>query len=168
MGTVLRIGSSVCRIYKVPEAILPENGKDMSEHNPVLGRGWSFPPEFDPVSRSVKMLTDEKDIESSLEILLSTRLGERIMQPDYGCNLDEMVFEAMNLTMETWLKDLIENAILYFEPRIDLENIEMDKSSVNEGVLKIILYYTVRTTNSRYNYVFPFYLTEGTQLPINR
>ena len=114
------------------------------------------------------MLTDEKDIESSLEILLSTRLGERIMLPGYGCNLDEMVFEAMNLTMETWLKDLIENAILYYEPRIDMESIEIDKGGVNEGVLRIILYYTVRTTNSRYNYVFPFYLNEGTNLPINR
>jgi len=75
--------------------------EDMNDNTNFLGRGWSFPPEFNRASKSVTMLEQEKDIESSLNILLSTRLGERIMQPDYGCNLDEMVFEAMNLTMRT-------------------------------------------------------------------
>ena len=110
------------------------------------------------------MLEEKKDIESSLEILLSTRLGERIMQPNYGCNLDEMVFEAMNLTMLTYLKDLVENAILYFEPRIDLEGLEIDTTQELEGVLLIKIDYTVRTTNSRFNFVYPFYKNEGTNL----
>lgn len=110
------------------------------------------------------MLEDEADIESSLDILLSTRLGERIMQPNYGCNLDEMVFEAMNLTMLTYLKDLVENAILYFEPRIELEGLEIDTSREAEGLLLIMIDYRVRTTNSRFNYVYPFYKNEGTNL----
>jgi phage baseplate assembly protein W len=122
-----------------------------------IGRGWSFPPYFDKASGTVEMLTDEVDIESSLEILFTTKIGERIMQPTYGCDLHNMVFEAMNLTMKTYLKDMIENAILYFEPRIDLNKIDLDSDMQNEGVLLIKLDYTVRTTNSRYNYVFPFY-----------
>jgi phage baseplate assembly protein W len=79
-----------------------------------------------------------------------------------------MVFETMNLTMKTWLKDLIENAILYFEPRIDLEEVEVDTSSEAEGILLIIIRYMVRNTNSRFNYVFPFYKNEGSNLTINR
>jgi phage baseplate assembly protein W len=136
--------------------------------NPFIGRGWGFPPSFDQASGSVSMAEDEKDIEESLGILLATRVGERIMQPAYGCNLEEMVFEAMNLTMKTRLADLIENAILYFEPRIDLEEVDVDTSSEADGVLMILIRYRVRNTNSRYNYVYPFYKNEGSQIHLNR
>jgi hypothetical protein len=61
-------------------------------NRPFLGRGWTFPPEFDPVLPGVKMLEEETDIASSLELLLSTRPGERVMLPEYGCNLEELVF----------------------------------------------------------------------------
>src|SRR4249920_3328180 len=130
----------------------------METNRAFLGRGWSFPPQFDRAAKGVLMLEEEADIQSSLEILLSTKLGERIMQPTYGCNLDEMVFEAMNLTILTYMKDIIQNAILYHEPRIELEKLEIDTSNQNEGMLLIVLNYKVRTTNSRYNYVYPYYI----------
>lgn len=134
---------------------------------PFLGRGWSFPPEFDRQAGAVLMLEEETDIQSSLYILLSTRLGERVMLPGYGCNMDSLVFEAMNLTLLTYLKDLVENAILYHEPRIELDKVIIDTTSQNEGLLLIEIHYNVRTTNSRYNYVYPFYLNEGTNLTTN-
>jgi uncharacterized protein len=134
---------------------------------PFLGRGWSFPPEFDRQAKGVVMLEEEADIQSSLHILLSTRLGERVMLPGYGCNMDSLVFEAMNLTLLTYMKDLVENAILYHEPRIELDKIVIDNTQQNEGLLLIEIKYMVRTTNSRYNYVYPFYLNEGTNLTIN-
>ncbi len=136
----------------------------MSDDTAYLGRGWGFPPEFNRAANGVGMLENEQDIESSLDILLSTRLGERIMRPDYGCNLDEMVFEAMNLTMRTYLKDLVEHAILYHEPRIELEKLEIDTRRETEGILLIHIGYRVRTTNSRFNYVYPYYKNEGTNL----
>ena len=74
----------------------------------------------------------------------------------------------MNLTMKTRLADLIENAILYFEPRIDLEEVDIDTSSEADGVLMILIRYRVRNTNSRYNYVFPFYKNESSQIHLNR
>src|SRR3569833_2895720 len=79
-----------------------------------LGTGWGFPPTFSNKSVTVGMLSDEADIESSLQILLSTRKGERVLRPDYGCNLDELVFEPLTTTFETYIKDLIATAILYF------------------------------------------------------
>ena len=136
----------------------------METNRAFLGRGWSFPPQFDRAAKGVLMLEEEADIQSSLEILLSTKLGERIMQPTYGCNLDEMVFEAMNLTILTYMKDIIQNAILYHEPRIELEKLEIDTSNQNEGMLLIVLNYKVRTTNSRYNYVYPYYINEGSNV----
>lgn len=129
-----------------------------------LGTGWSFPPSFSKASSDVAMLSDEADIQSSLQILLSTRQGERVMQHKYGCNLDEMVFEPMTTTFKTYIKDLIQTAILYYEPRIDVQKIELDDSRDAEGVILVIIEYVIRSTNSRYNYVYPFYKTEGTQV----
>jgi phage baseplate assembly protein W len=135
----------------------------MDQINAFLGKGWSFPPEFDRGTKSVKMLEEEADIMSSLEILLSTRLGERIMVPDYGCNLDELLFKPLNLTLKTYVIDLIKRAILYHEPRIDVQKIRIDPTNEAEGELLIRLDFTIRTTNSRKNMVFPFYKTEGSE-----
>ncbi len=110
------------------------------------------------------MLEEEADIASSLEVLLTTAPGERIMQPDYGCDMEELVFENVDTTTKTLVADKIENAILYFEPRIDLETVRLDDSREWEGVILIEIVYRVRTTNSRFNFVFPFYKNEGTDL----
>ncbi|MBC6989578.1 MULTISPECIES: GPW/gp25 family protein [Hymenobacter] len=129
-----------------------------------LGRGWSFPPTFNPVFRGVEMLEQEADIASSLEILLSTMLGERVMVPEFGCNMEELVFESLDTTTKTLMADKIESAILYFEPRITLETVRLDSSRELEGVVLIEVIYKVRTTNSRFNFVFPFYKKEGTDI----
>jgi len=136
----------------------------MEETKSFLGRGWSFPPEFNKGTQAVKMLEDEADIESSLEILLSTRLGERVMVPKYGCNLDELLFKPLNLTVKTYVIDLIKTAILYYEPRIDVTKIEIDPSDELNGVLLINIEYIIRTTNSRKNMVYPYYKEEGNEL----
>ena len=136
----------------------------MDTSKSFLGRGWVFPPEFNRATKAVNMLEDEADIKSSLEILLSTRLGERVMVPDYGCNLDELLFKPLTLTLKTFVIDLIKTAILYYEPRIDLNKIAIDPTDELEGVLLINLDYTVRATNSRKNMVYPFYKAEGNEL----
>lgn len=135
----------------------------MAEKYPFLGTGWSFPPQFDKGKRSVKMISDETDINSSLHILLSTEIGERIMQPTYGCDLHRLLFEPLDMALKAYIKDLIRTAILYFEPRIKLENISLEEIP-EEGRLDITLEYIIRTTNSRYNYVYPFYKSEGTNI----
>jgi uncharacterized protein len=129
-----------------------------------LGRGWSFPPSFDTGNARVEMLTQEADIVSSLEILLSTRQGERVMLPQYGCNLDELLFENLDTRMKTLMADKIESAILYHEPRIHLEKVRLDDSRELEGVVQIEIIYRVKTTNSRFNFVYPYYKLEGTDI----
>ena len=131
----------------------------MIENNSFLGRGWSFPPTFDPFSGEVNMLNGEEDIQSSLQILLSTRLGERIMQPKYGCNTDDMIFQTLDTTLETEMKNRIEVAILFFEPRIDIVKQSLTQDDLG-GLILLSLDYVVRTTNTRGNLVFPFYLSE--------
>ena len=131
---------------------------------PFLGRGWSFPPTFSTALSGVEMLEQEVDIASSLEILLSTRLGARVMMLDYGCSLEDMLFENLDTTTKTLVADRINTAILYYEPRIDVEKINLNSERELEGVVLIEVIYRVRTTNTRYNFVFPFYKIEGTDL----
>src|SRR5216684_1211640 len=99
-----------------------------------LGLGWSFPPDFTGPMTGVAMLEDDRDVASSLQILLSTTPGERVMQPLYGCNLSELVFE------------------------------NLDDSRTLEGIVLIQVVYQVKTTNSRFNFVYPYYIQEGTDI----
>ena len=139
----------------------------MDTNTSFLGIGWGFPPEFNKKGKGrVEMLSDEEDIKSSLQVLLTTRLGERVMFPEYGCNLDELLFESLNRTLITYTVDLIKTAILYHEPRIDVIKIDISEGETDEseGKLVINIDYIVRATNSRTNVVFPFYKEEGTDI----
>jgi uncharacterized protein len=129
-----------------------------------LGRGWSFPPTFVKTPPAVVMLEDEADIASSLHILLSTTPGERVMQPLYGCNLSELLFESLDTRMKTLMADKVETAILYHEARVVLERVTLDDSQEAEGVVLINVIYRVKSTNSRFNFVFPYYKQEGTDI----
>jgi len=129
-----------------------------------LGRGWSFPPDFTLPVAGVAMLEDDADVASSLEILLSTIPGERVMQPLYGCNMSELVFEELDTRIKTLMADKIESAILYFEPRVTLQSVKLDDSRIIEGVVLIQVIYVVKSTNSRFNFVFPYYVQEGTDI----
>jgi uncharacterized protein len=131
---------------------------------PFLGRGWSFPPTFTRTPSGVEMLEDEKDIESSLKVLLTTARGERVMLPQYGCSLDDLLFESLDTRMKTLMADKVESAILYHEPRIELENVSLDESNELEGEVLIKVAYRVKATNSRFNFVFPYYKLQGTDI----
>jgi uncharacterized protein len=132
--------------------------------NSFLGRGWSFPPAFDNNSGTVEMVTNETDINESLNILLSTTLGERVMQPDYGCNLEEYLFDPLNASLIGYLKDRVQNSILFYEPRITVTSIDVTADGsfdLLEGKFTITIEYTISQTNSRFNYVYDFYVNEA-------
>jgi uncharacterized protein len=129
-----------------------------------LGRGWGFPPSFNLQLTEVEMTEKKEDIEKSLHILLTTTVGERIMQPKYGCNMEELLFESLNTTTKTIIKDKIKTAILYFEPRIEPKKIELNTVNELEGEILIEVEYVIRSTNNRFNFVFPYYRNEATEL----
>ncbi len=134
------------------------------QHNSFLGRGWGFPPTFDKANRQVVMVEDAVDIQQSMQILLSTNLRERVMQPEYGCNLTDLLYEPVNSSLLAYIRDLVATAILYHEPRIAVEEIELKTDQVNEGVILIAIDYIIRSTNSRFNFVYPFYIEEGREI----
>lgn len=139
----------------------------MSVKKSFLGTGWAFPPHFGNAAGrgSVAMVDEEQDIHESLFIILSTTPGERIMQPTFGCGLKAHMFDELNESVVTEIRDAIERAILFFEPRISVNAIAMDESGALDGRLDIRIDYTVRGTNTRSNMVYPFYYLEGSNVP---
>jgi phage baseplate assembly protein W len=133
------------------------------EDNKFIGTGWGFPPTFKKEQGGVVMTSGVKDIENSLRILLTTELKERVMQPKYGCNMQSLLFEPISLTLITMMKTMVKDAIVFYEPRIKLLDLVLE-ANTNEGIITIRISYEVRGTNSRYNYVYPFYINEGTQI----
>ena len=148
-----------------------------SKQQPFFGTGWAFPVTFRKLIVSpsengaeaggahctVERAADLEDIAQSLTILLTTRPGERVMRPDYGCALEDLLFEPMNVGLLTYVRNMIDKAILYYEPRIKVNRIDiLEDDNLLEGRLKVAVEFTVRSTNSRFNYVYDFYLREAT------
>ncbi len=138
---------------------MSDNTKDRS----FLGVGWSFPPTFRREFYGVEMLVEEADVRSSLGIILSTITGERVMLPTFGANLQPYVFEPMNVPNIAMIEKIVHDALVYHEPRIIVGDINSTPDEAN-GVLLIDISYTIITTNTRYNYVFPFYVNEATNI----
>jgi uncharacterized protein len=143
----------------------------MLDAKDFLGCGWSFPPAFRKDNNGndchAVMVVGREDIDQSLHILLSTSLGERVMIPQFGCNLADYQFESMSNTLIGFIKDMVSNAILYYEARIKLDSVTVNESDALEGFLRINIDYTIRATNSRYNYVYDFYIQDGNTDGIN-
>ena len=132
-----------------------------------LGRGWKFPIEFRKSKTergAVVMLQGEEDIRNSLDVLFATKTGERVMHTSYGSALDTFLFMPINKSVITYMQSLITDAILFNEPRIILNDVEIEQSVFDDGRLDISIIYTINATNNRYNYVFPFYINEATNL----
>lgn len=129
-----------------------------------LGTGWAFPPSFNLEMGATEMVEDNSDIIQSLRIILGTIPGERVMFPTFGCAIRKFVFESDDPTHISMLKDAIYDAILFNEPRVKLEKIDIRNDTWEHGLIHIHIFYMVIITNTRNNMVFPFYFKEGTNL----
>jgi len=134
------------------------------ENQGFLGSGWSFPPKFDKYSKSVVMDKGEVDIENSIRIILGTYPGERLMNPNFGCAVKRMNFENLDKGNVTRIQEIVGNALVQFEPRVKFQSIEIISQDEQEGLIVLQLNYTIISTNTRHNIVFPYYLIEGTNL----
>jgi len=133
----------------------------MEKNSSFLGTGWRFPPAFTAAGADVEMASDAEDIHQSLQILFSTSPGERIMLENFGCDLQRLMFEEIDQGLVNQISHIITDGILYHESRINLDNIDVSESKNEPGLLLISLEYTIRTTNSRFNMVYPFYVNEA-------
>ena len=134
----------------------------MNKQKKFLGTGWSFPVSVDKMSGYVATSSAEEKIAQSIRMILGTQRGERIMRPDFGCNLRTYTFSEMNYSTFSEIEQDVRRALILWEPRITDVEIKCRPASDREGVLLIEIAYVVRSTNNPYNMVYPFYLTENT------
>ncbi len=133
----------------------------MADDAAFLGRGWAFPPVFSEGGADVAMAEGSVDVAQALEIIFATEPGERPMRERFGASLSQHMFAEIDQTMLTNVRGAILDGILAFEPRVEVNGIDIVESGEVPGMLTISLHYTLRGTNSRYNLVYPFYIREA-------
>jgi phage baseplate assembly protein W len=125
-----------------------------------LGSGLAFPPAADSRG-AMAMVAYEEDIRQSIQIILATNPGERVMRPDFGAGLRDFVFEPADLSTSNRVKTRVQEALIDFEPRISVQNVDVTIDPATKSTLFISITYAVRATNTVANLVYPFYLQEG-------
>lgn len=125
-----------------------------------LGKGWKFPFNVNYLGK-VDISSYEADIKEAIFIILGTSPGERVMRPDFGCGIHEYVFSTIDTLSLRLIENTVIEALTRWEPRIELIEVKVITDPANEGKLLINLDYRVRTTNTSFNLVYPFYLKEG-------
>lgn len=131
-----------------------------NQEKAFLGTGWAFPPGLDDKGK-IRLVSLEEDVRQAILIIIQTVLGERVMRPDFGSGLHNLVFEPVNRTTMALVQNTVERALIDWEPRIEINNLEVTTDQSQRNTLEINLLYTVRATNTQFNLVFPFFLLEG-------
>ena len=128
------------------------------------GSGWSFPVTFSAGNHQLDLTRYELNIEDSIDTIMQTALGERPLNPQFGSGLQKFFFKEMTPTLKTEIKDAVETSLLENEPRIEVLEVIVEFTDLLNGLVEITIDYVFNQTNTRHNYVFPFYLKEGTNL----
>ncbi len=125
-----------------------------------LGTGWKFPVQTDGQGE-IAISRHEEDIRESIRIILGTAPGERVMRPDFGCGIHDYVFAPNNARTAGLVRHHVEEALSLWEPRIEVEEVQVAPDPSDRAVMLISIQYRVRDTDSRFNLVYPFYLERG-------
>jgi uncharacterized protein len=125
-----------------------------------LGRGWAFPV-VATASGGVAFVSGAASVEQAIRIILETSPGERIMRPEFGCGIWELVMEANTAQLHGRVQARVREALVRWEPRIDVLDVRVDSPAEKKNVLFIRIDYRIRANNALYNLVYPFFLQEG-------
>ena len=123
----------------------------------IIGSGLAFPLAVDRRG-SIALARDEQDIDQAIQLILGTAPGERPMRPEFGCGVHDFVFDSIDANTIGNMEEAIREALLRWEPRIDVRDVRFDASEAVNGLLTIDITYEVRATNTSRNLVYPFYV----------
>jgi phage baseplate assembly protein W len=137
------------------------NNKSIDPTKAFLGVGWAFPPRVEADGVIAEAIYEE-DIRQAIRIIIFTNRGERLMRPDFGAGLNEFIFANVNTTTMALVEARVREALITWEPRIDVVDVNVTADASERNKLLVDLTYRVRATNTLHNLVFPFYLEEGT------
>ena len=125
-----------------------------------LGRGIAFPMGVDHTG-AIATSTGVNDIDRGIRVVLSTAPGERVMRPAFGCKIWDLMFESINATTLGLMEEAVREALVRWEPRIEVTNVHASPDDAQPGAVRIAVSYTVKVTNDRRNLVYPFYVIPG-------
>jgi phage baseplate assembly protein W len=139
---------------------------DNSAHNDsaFLGSGWAFPVSFSADNHQLNLSANETNINESINVILNTRKGERTLEAEFGSGIQQFMFKKIDSTLKGEIIETIKFALLKYEPRILVQDVRVASTDIVNGTIEILISYIYSKTNTRHNYVFPFYLKEGTNL----
>ncbi len=126
-----------------------------------LGTGWAFPVGITPDTGLIERVSYEEDIQQSILIILSTAKGERVMRPDFGCGIHELVFAAVTTQLIARIETTVREALRTYEARIEVRRVGVETGHLASGRLDVVIDYQVRATNQPGNFVYPFYFQES-------
>jgi phage baseplate assembly protein W len=126
-----------------------------------LGVGWAFPVAIAADTGLVEAARYEEDIRESIRIILGTAKGERVMRPDFGCGIHDLVFAALTAQLVAEIETTVREALRTYEARIDVLRVSVDSTRLDQGQLDVVIDYEIRATNQPGNYVYPFYFRES-------
>lgn len=129
----------------------------MNEEIKFLGQGWRFPVDLDEYSQ-VAQTRYEASINQAIWIILGTAKGERVMRPNFGCGIWDLVYAVNDAGTYGRITASVREALIYWEPRIDLLDVEVNSDPNDAATLLIRIEYRVRKNNNVFNLVYPFYL----------
>ena len=121
-----------------------------------IGSGWPF-----PVVRTngrIEAVEGESCVLQAIHMILGTGLGERVMRPDFGCEIHDLVFAVNSARTASLIESMVRQALVRLEPRIDVLKVTAEGDEGESAVIRIEVEFVVRATNSRFNRVFPFFL----------
>ncbi len=127
------------------------------------GTGWHFPIRPKDQTGRIEISKDEALIRESIHMIVMTRKGERVMRPQFGCDIHAFTFETIDYTNLKQMELVVEEALTLWEPRITDVEVTAESHPEEDGCVLIEINYVIRATNNPHNLVFPFYLTEGMQ-----
>ncbi|SAK99988.1 phage baseplate assembly protein [Caballeronia arationis] len=124
-----------------------------------LGTGLRFPLQVTPQGR-LALASGDRRVEESIALILGTRLGERVMQPNFGCSIHDLVFAPNNAATHTRAIDAVRRALVLLEPRIDVLEVSAQSAPAEPNLLLLRVDYRQRANNAIGNLVYPFFLLE--------
>jgi phage baseplate assembly protein W len=127
---------------------------------PFLGTGWKFPLQVTPTGGIATAIAEQR-IEEAILLILSTGRGERLMLPDFGCGMHDLVFATNDSSTVSKVVDSVRRSLIKHEPRIDVLDVTAETTDGQPNLLLIRVDYRIRDTNSMKNLVYPFFITEG-------
>lgn len=128
-----------------------------------LGNGLSFPLRTDARGQII-LVTGAEDIDQSILIILSTRPGERVMRPTFGCRASELLFEPRSAATSSLLQEYILEALRMWEPRIEVLQVNVDETGGRTGVLLTEIEYQIKATHDTRSIVYPFYIADEPEI----